>query len=69
MKPLNALDYFAFVILIIGGLNWGLVGVFKYDIIATIFGDMTTFSRLIYDLVGLSAIYIAVIMMNLQKKA
>lgn len=69
MKPLNALDYFAFVILIIGGLNWGLVGVFKYDLVASLFGDMTTFSRLIYDLVGLSAIYIAVIMMSLQKKA
>ena len=69
MKPLNALDYIAFVILIIGGLNWGFVGIFKYDLVAAIFGDMSTFSRLIYDLVGLAAIYVAVITMNLQKKA
>lgn len=68
MKPLNALDYIAFVILIIGGLNWGLVGIFQYNVIATLFGDMTTFSRIIYDIVALAAVYVAVITMNLQKK-
>jgi len=47
----------AWALLIIGGLNWGLVGVFKFDLVATIFGNMTGLSRVIYALVGLAAVY------------
>ena len=43
--------------LIIGGLNWGLVGFFKFDLVAAIFGDMAAVSRVVYALVGLSALY------------
>lgn len=57
---MNALDWVAFVILVIGGLNWGLVGLLNFDLVATIFGDMTLPTRLIYDLVGISAIYTVV---------
>ncbi len=46
----------AFILVIIGGINWGLVGFFKYDLVATIFGDMTTMSRAIYGLIGLAAL-------------
>ncbi len=49
----------ALVLVIIGGLNWGLVGLFDYNLVAMIFGDMSTLSRVVYDLVGLSAIYVA----------
>lgn len=44
------------VLLIIGGLNWGLVGLFNFDLVATLFGYFSLLSRIIYVLVGLSAI-------------
>ena len=50
----------ALIILIIGGLNWGLVGFFNYDLVASIFGQMTMLTRIVYDLVGLSALYVAI---------
>ena len=43
-------------LVIIGALNWLLIGVFKFDLVATIFGNMSAFSRIIYTLVGLSGI-------------
>jgi uncharacterized protein len=52
MKLLNII---ATILLIIGGLNWGLVGVFEFDLVQNIFGQ-GTFARIIYTLVGLSAI-------------
>jgi len=57
MKNLNAFDWVALVLVIVGGLNWGLIGFFGFDLVATIFGDMSGFSRVIYSLVGTSAIY------------
>ena len=41
---------------LIGALNWGLVGLFKFDIIAWIFGPMTMFARFFYVLIGLAAL-------------
>lgn len=54
---MNALDWIAVILVIVGGLNWGLVGFFKFDLVATIFGKMSTLTRIVYDLVGLSALY------------
>lgn len=68
MKNLTFWDWLALVLLIIGGLNWGLVGFFSYDLVAAIFGDMTIMSRIIYSLVGLSAVYMAVDSYTLAKK-
>jgi uncharacterized membrane protein YuzA (DUF378 family) len=68
MKNFSALDWTALVLLIVGGLNWGLVGIFDFDLVAAIFGDMSAFSRIIYAVVGLSAIYVGAISMNLGKK-
>jgi uncharacterized membrane protein YuzA (DUF378 family) len=48
------------VLVIVGGLNWGLVGLFGFDLVATIFGEMSFLSRLVYDLVGLSAVYLLI---------
>ena len=61
MKRLNAL---AAILTIVGGLNWGLVGLFKFDLVAAVFGGMqfgevNVGSRIIYTLVGLSALYLA----------
>ena len=46
----------AYILVIIGALNWGLVGLFNFDLVAAIFGDMTLLTRIVYILVGLSAI-------------
>lgn len=68
MKNLGFWTWLALVLLIIGGLNWGLIGFFSYDLVEAIFGDMTTITRIIYSLVGLSAIYIAIDSYSLGKK-
>lgn len=46
------------VLLVIGGLNWLLVGLFEFDLVAAIFGPMSTMARVVYVLVGLSAIVV-----------
>ena len=61
MKKLNAA---AAILTIVGGLNWGLVGLFKFDLVAAVFGGMqfgevNLGSRIVYTLVGLSALYLA----------
>lgn len=48
------------VLVIVGGLNWGLVGFLNFDLVAAIFGNMSFLSRLVYDLVGLSALYLLI---------
>lgn len=68
MRDLNTLDWIALVLLIIGGINWGLIGFFDYDLVKAIFGDMTTASRVIYSIVGISALYIAIVSPALAKK-
>lgn len=68
MNKLNAFDWLAVVLVIVGGLNWGLVGILKFDLVAAIFGDMSAISRVVYTLVGLAAIYLAAISMKLAKQ-
>jgi uncharacterized membrane protein YuzA (DUF378 family) len=68
MKNLSTLDLIALILVIVGGLNWGLIGFFNFDLVATIFGAMSMISRLVYILVGLSAVYFAIISMKLAKK-
>jgi uncharacterized membrane protein YuzA (DUF378 family) len=48
----------ALVLTIIGALNWLLVGLFKFNLVSAIFGDMSTLSRIVYVLVGLSGLYL-----------
>lgn len=52
----NFLKYFSYTLVIIGAINWGLIGFFDFDLVAAIFGEMTMFTRIIYSLVGVSAI-------------
>lgn len=54
---MNAIDWIAMVLLIIGGINWGLVGLFNVDLVATLFGEGSSLSRVIYTLVGLSGLW------------
>lgn len=59
MKKMNFLDWLTLILVIVGGINWGLVGFFGFNLVSAIFGDMTLFTRVIYALVGLSAVYVA----------
>lgn len=54
MKNLQALAY---SLILIGALNWGLVGFFAFDLVSFLFGEMSTLTRIIYSLVGISAIF------------
>lgn len=48
----------ATVLLVVGGLNWGLVGLANFDLVATLFGAASAISKVVYILVGLSAVYV-----------
>ena len=55
---MKILDRIALILTIIGGINWGLIGIFKFDLVAWIFGGATAgFSRVIYTLVGLAGLW------------
>ena len=55
---MNSLDWIMLVLLVVGGLNWGLVGIAKFDLVAEIFGGMeTALARIIYTVVGIAAVY------------
>lgn len=53
----NGLDYTILTIVIIGAINWGLIGFFGFDLINVVFGNMTLLSRIIYAIVGLCGLY------------
>lgn len=54
---MTVLNKVTLVLLIVGGLNWGLVGLLNFDLVAAIFGEMSLLSRAVYSLVGLSALW------------
>jgi uncharacterized membrane protein YuzA (DUF378 family) len=54
---MKTLDYIALVLVVIGAVNWGLIGFFSFDLVRVIFGDMTLISRIVYALVGISGLY------------
>jgi uncharacterized membrane protein YuzA (DUF378 family) len=58
MRNFSALDWVAIVVLAVGGLNWGMIAAFNIDLVSTLFGEMTTLTRIVYALVGVSAIYV-----------
>ena len=60
---MKKLDLIAVVLLVVGGLNWGLVAIARFDLVAAIsglaFGETNALTRIVYGLVGLSAVYVA----------
>ncbi len=54
---MKIVDKIALVLIIIGALNWGLIAIFNFDLVAAIFGDMSVISRIVYGLVGLSGLW------------
>jgi len=66
MKKLTSFDWIAIILLVVGGLNWDLIGFFKFDLVATFFGEMSILSRIVYNVIGLYVVY--VLIMTLSKK-
>ena len=62
MKMLNCI---ALTIAIIGAINWGLIGLFRFDLVAFLFGDMSWLSRIVYTLVGICGLYLISFYMRL----
>lgn len=54
---MKALDIIALILVIVGAVNWGLVGLFGLDLVATIFGSMSVVSRIIYVLIGVAGLW------------
>ena len=54
----KGLDYTLLTLVIIGAINWGLIGFFRFDLVAFLFGNMSWLSRIIYALVGISGLYL-----------
>lgn len=54
----RVIDYCCLVLVLIGAINWGLVGFFKFDLVKAIFGDLTIVSRIIYGAVGIAGLYL-----------
>lgn len=54
MKQISVLTL---ILVVVGGLNWGLVGLLNFDLVAAIFGEGSALSRVVYTLVGVSAVY------------
>lgn len=65
---MKSIDTVALILLIVGGLNWGLVGLFGFDLVAAAFGEMSALARVIYVLVGASALYEAFAVWSLPER-
>lgn len=65
---MKTIDVIAAVLLVIGGLNWGLVGAFDLNLVSTLFGAETFLATVVYVLVGASALYQAIALRAIQKR-
>lgn len=54
---MSAMDWISWILLFVGGLNWGLVGLLDFNLVSTIFGDDSMIGRVVYVLVGLAALW------------
>lgn len=61
-------DVIAAVLLVVGGLNWGLVGVAQFDLVAALLGAGSVLSNIVYSLVGAAALYQAIGLRGIQKR-
>ena len=64
---LSALTWAAVILSIVGAINWGLVGLFGFDLVAAIFGGMSVLSRIVYVLVGIAGVYLAVVAARMRE--
>lgn len=57
MLKLKTLNIITLILVIIGAINWGLIGLFRYDLVSSIFGDMSMLTRIIFGIVGIAGLY------------
>jgi uncharacterized membrane protein YuzA (DUF378 family) len=57
MRRMTTLEWVAFVLVVVGAVNWGLVGLFGFNLVETVFGVATMLTRLVYVLVGVAGVY------------
>ena len=68
-STLSAATWVAIVLTAIGAINWGLVGLFDFNLVSALFGPMSTLSRIIYVIVGLAGIYLVVAAATLESRS
>ena len=61
---MKIIDKIALLLVIIGAINWGLIGIFNFNLVTTLFGDMTIISRIVYILVGISGLWVIRLLFN-----
>ena len=64
----NWLDLISLILIVIGALNWGLIGLFNFDLVAALFGTMSMISRIVYSLVGIAGLYALSFFMKFNDK-
>ena len=60
MVKLNTIGWIALIVLLIGGLTWGLGGFFGFNLVSSLFGEMSVLTRIVYCLVGIGALYVII---------
>lgn len=65
---MKTIDVIAAILLVVGGLNWGLVGFANFDLVAAVAGAGSVYARIIYALVGLAAVYQVVTLNFIQRR-
>ena len=68
MKGLSGFDWVALILTLVGGLNWGLVGFFGYNLVSSVLGGVSGAETVVYGLVGLSSLYLVLISKSLSRK-
>lgn len=54
---MKTLDYIVLILVIVGTINWGLIGLLNFDLVRVLFGDMTLLSRIVYVIIGVCGLY------------
>ena len=65
---MKTFDVLAAVLVVVGAANWGLVGLFQFDLVATLFGDASVLSRIVYSLVGVAGLFQAMQWKAIQRR-
>ncbi|MCM1189031.1 MAG: DUF378 domain-containing protein [bacterium] len=63
------LDGAALTVVIVGAINWLLIGIFRFDLVAFVFGNMSWFSRIVYAIVGICGVYLISFYMHLSSRS
>ncbi|WP_437928458.1 DUF378 domain-containing protein [Sorangium sp. So ce291] len=67
-RGISGLTWAAIALVVIGAINWGLVGLFEFDVVAALFGRYSAISRIVYVLVGLAGLYLLYASVQLDKR-